>query len=162
MTPIEVAMSLENVVVNRFKQAAAEDLVKNVVNRFKKAAENPTSKEMAAKINSALSSYHAFAFKVDAGNKFGGDGVYITFASVPKGSSELDALNAKHNVMISITDGKDYGAPTWQSGGPAPDKVQAKQFRGNAKFRAKSGPPEKVVAYIIQWFKANEKVLQGE
>jgi hypothetical protein len=154
-------MSLDNI-VSRFKQATNEELVKNVVSRFKQAAENPTSKEMADKIRSALSSYHDFAFKVDAGNKFGGDGVYVTFASVPKGSSELDALNSKHNVMVSITDGKDYGTPIWQSGGPAPDKVQAKQFRGNAKFRAKSGPPDKVVAYVIQWFKANEKALQGE
>lgn len=137
-------------------------LAQNVVARFRQAAENPTSKEMADKITSALSSYKSFAFKVTAGNKFGGDGVYITFASVPKGSPELDALNAKHNVMISITGGKSYGAPIWQSGGPAPDKVKAEQFRGNAKFRAKSGPPDKVVAYVIQWFKANEKTLQGE
>lgn len=89
------------------------------------------------------------------------DGVYVSFASVPKGSSELACLNAKRNLMISIT------APEWSqrnvathhliTGTIPTTKVTAHTFTGNTKFRKTSGTPAKVIAAIVAFFAKIEK-----
>ena len=91
------------------------------------------------------------------------DSVMVTFARVPKGSAEIDALNSPMQFMLHITDDKDYGPSKWVKDGPAPEKVRVQQFRGRGiKMRAKSGPPEAVLRYVIGWLKANAKILKGE
>ena len=79
-----------------------------------------------------------------------GGGVIITFAKVPKGASELDALNAPVNFMLSIH------APEWHEAKTAlrlargeprdvsVSKVTVKQFNGRTKVRARTGKPRAV------------------
>ncbi len=129
----------------------------NYDRRTKIAQEGPTAEEMVADLKRGLEPFFRdWMLRIEVEDNFGQQQtIHITYASVPKGSPELEALNAKQNVMLSIEGGR-----AWKVGGPAPDKVKVSKFRGNAKFRAKSGPPDKVVAYIVNWFKKNEKDLK--
>lgn len=90
-------------------------------------------------------------FRVDFKKNLGQAGaVFITYSNVPRGSSELDALNGKPNLMLSVS------APRgdWTVSGPVPDLVKVEQFRGFPRkwFRAKSGTPEATVKYLHDWF----------
>jgi hypothetical protein len=59
-------------------------------------------------------------FSVSRGQNFANDdSVYLTYANVPKGSDELACMNAKKRFMISITDGRKYGASGWGRDMPA-------------------------------------------
>ena len=120
------------------------------------AAESVSAKDMVEDLKKALDPvFRDWTFRVKAEDNFGQvQTIHIIYASVPKGSPELEALNAKQSLMLSIE-----GRP-WEVGGPAPAKVKVSKFRGETKFRAKSGSPKQVVTYIINWFKKNEKVLK--
>lgn len=79
-----------------------------------------------------------------------GGGVHVTFAAVPPGSAEIDALNAPSNFMLSID------APQWhqvaQINSGMPDaivhKVTLRQFRGRTKIKGRTGYPVVIGQYV--------------
>jgi hypothetical protein len=127
---------------------------------YVQAEGNPTAVEIASSIFDALPEFHHAVF-----NSYwkkglvGEDSVFISFASVPKGSGELKALNSKMQFMIDIDAGR-----SWIRDQPAPDKIRAEQFRssGVEKMRARSGPPDKIVKYVIDYMKKHAKVFLEE
>ena len=110
-----------------------------------------TAHDLAGTIYGALPELHGFLFRADTGLRLGPeDAVYVTFANVPRGSSELEAINSKKQAMISIT------APTWPRNAEVPGRVTAKQFRGRGlKYRTKTGTPKQIVASIVDFFHKN-------
>lgn len=85
------------------------------------------------------------------------DHVTLTWAQVPATASELEALNARRSVMLTIE------APEWHQTRVTADrighipvtKVSVHAFRGDRRsFRAKTGTPEQVIAHIVGWFAA--------
>jgi len=90
--------------------------------------------------------------------------VHVAFSLVPKGSSELDALNARVQAMISISArawdrsraAANIGPVNIMGRGPASypiepsDSVTAAQFRGTrGLLRARTASPEKIVEYVV-------------
>ena len=83
------------------------------------------------------------------------DHVTVTWASVPSDAPEIDALNAKASVMLAID------APEWSQNrvdrariGQIPvSSVKVRSFRGRSSFRAKTGTPEQIIAYVAEWFR---------
>ena len=128
----------------------------------------PTASEVIKELKEALApKFGHNIFKIDTGARIGPeDSVYIVYASVPKGSSEVDALNAKSSPMISISSAK---GEKWLRGQPAPSKLEAAWFRGTLvgnknygstiKFRKKTDTPAKIIKYVIDFFKTHEKAL---
>jgi hypothetical protein len=119
-----------------------------------------TAEAMAAHLNHALHGlYGPYEFHVGPAHRLGvEESLHITFASVPRGSSELQALNAKHNLMLSVTAPK---GSRWTERGTAPLTVTVEKFRGNAKFTKKTGPVDKVLGYIVQYFVTRHGELTG-
>jgi len=116
----------------------------------------PTAPEMAKIIYTSLPEYHHMLLKSKQGQKLGDhDGVYVSYASVPKGSTELEALNAKWNPMFSITEAKGH---SWYADGPSPAKVKIEMFRGSGPhgFRAKTGTPDAIMKYLVHYFKQGQ------
>jgi len=84
------------------------------------------------------------------------DHVTVTWADVDSEAGELAALNAPASLMLTIE------APEWSQhrisrdeiGRKAVSEVKVRAFRGRSQrlFRAKTGAPEKIVAYVAQWF----------
>ena len=87
------------------------------------------------------------------------DHVSITWADVDSEAGELAALNAPASIMLSIE------APDWSQQRISRDEigrkpvlsVSVRAFRGRSQrlFRAKTGAPEKIVAYVARWFYAH-------
>lgn len=81
--------------------------------------------------------------------------VMVTFAAVPPGSPEIDALNARESFMLTLE------APAWDQGATrrrvheggaldvAVDKVKLTQFRGQSKVRGVTGSPEKIADVVV-------------
>jgi hypothetical protein len=126
-----------------------------------------TGDDIARQIGEKLEPHFGhMTFHVDRQNLGNQDGVYVTYASVPKGSAEIDALNARSNPMISI-----YKAPgtKWPQGEAAPAKLVTEMFRGSLvrdkdhgsalKFRKKTAEPQKIVDYIVKFFLDNKDKL---
>ena len=150
--------------------------------RHRAALENkgPTAHEMASQISSAVKAIlgDQYLFYAKQGARLSNhDAVMVTYASVPKGSPEIDALNAKTNPMWHITAAKDH---FWWTDGPAPAKVTIEMFRGDIQkeqkrfdpfsaegrklakenkvtFRAKTDTPDKVVKYLVDFIKKNRE-----
>lgn len=96
--------------------------------------------------------------------------VHVIFANVPRGASELDALNADKSAMISISSAEwDRGsrearaaqgpvaitasAPARYETPPA-SLVTTTQFAGRGmRMRKKSGTPAQVIAHVVKFFK---------
>jgi hypothetical protein len=85
-------------------------------------------------------------------------GIQVSYANVPEGAREIDARNAKQKVMLHITSAR-YSQEPWD---PAPEKVKAKvtQQRG-VKFRGRTGAPDKIATYVVNFFKKNAQALKG-
>jgi len=87
------------------------------------------------------------------------DHVMITWADADSEAGELAALNAPASIMLSID------APEWSQqrikrdeiGRKAVSEVKVHAFRGRSQrtFRAKTGAPERIVAYVARWFYAH-------
>jgi hypothetical protein len=96
--------------------------------------------------------------------------VHVIFANVPRGASELDALNADKNAMISVSSAEwdrgssaaraaqgpvkitASGAASYQA--PPASLVTATQFSGRGmRMRKKSGTPSQVIAHVVKFFK---------
>lgn len=131
-------------------------------------AKTPTAAEMVRAILEKLKPHFGkMLLKVDTGAQIGPhDSVYVTYASVPQGSPEIAALNARSNPMFAI-DGD-----SWTRGEPAPAKVTVRHFRGNIdysysdpdrkktiKFRTKTGTPDDVVEYLTDFFVKHKDAL---
>ena len=92
-------------------------------------------------------------------------GVTVTFASVPPGSPEIDALNSKENFMLSLEN------PAWsqvatsnrerkgESRDVPVDKVTLRQFRGRTKVRGRTGTPEQIISYVSNLIRFSLKGL---
>ena len=108
--------------------------------------------------------FRGLNFRVKRGQVLANDdSVYITYAQTPEDAPEIDALNAPANIMVSITDDRDYGPSRWVHGEPAPAKIRAKQFRGRPlKMRSKSGSPAAVTKYVVKWFEEHAPELRGK
>ena len=87
-----------------------------------------------------------------------GEGASITFFQVPRGSSDLAAWNSPVYIRVTLWNAK--GTPSWERGGPTPEKLEAVVSRTRGiKMRAKSGPAKQVVDYVVKWFKTNFEAL---
>lgn len=126
-----------------------------------------TAEDIVREISAALSPiFKDNNFSVYRHTALGGEGVCVDFFQAPPGASNLDIWNSK--VFIKVTlDAHESIRPlagqqlNWLKDQPAPAKLSATMSRSRGiKFRAKSGPPPQVIAYVIQWFKANEEVLK--
>ena len=125
----------------------------------------PPATEIISELKKALDPIFGHKLlKIDTGARIGPeDSVYIVYASVPKGSPEIDALNAKSSPMISISSAKNE---KWFRGQPSPPKLEAAWFRGSLvanrnykdglKFRRKTDSPDKIVKYVIDFFLKNK------
>lgn len=130
----------------------------------------PTAKDLAAEISAVLKDWHPFMLNARQGLRLdkNNDSVMVTYASVPKGSPELDALNAKTNPKWHIT-----AAPgeKWFQDGPAPAKLKIEHFSGSIRrtkswdkadkvtFRAKTGTPAQIVKYLADFFAKNREAF---
>jgi hypothetical protein len=152
--------------------SAKDEFVKQetVLNTLYHKAVNdgPLATKMVEELEKALHpTFGHKLLKIGTGPRIGpDDSVYVVYASVPKGSGEIDALNAKSSPMISIHSAVVRG---WPRGAPAPAKVTAHWFRGTLvgdrnykdglKFRKKTDSPAKIVKYIIEFFMKNKEAL---
>lgn len=142
----------------------------------------PTAVELARQISEGVKAIlgDGFIFHARQGTRLTGgchDCVVIAYASVPKGSPEIDALNAKTNPMWTITEAK---GTRWLLDGPAPAKVTITMHRGDIRkekkffdvftqegeaankankipFRGKTASPEKIVAYLLDFIAKNKE-----
>jgi hypothetical protein len=132
-----------------------------------------TAKEIAAQIMLELKEFAGFKLHARQGLRLGNhDSVMITYASVPTGAPELDALNAKTNPKWHITEAdKMTREQRWLLDGPAPSKVKIEHFSGsirrkndwnkanNIVFRAKTGTPQQIVQYLVDFFRKNREAF---
>lgn len=80
-----------------------------------------------------------------------GGGIHVTFAAVPPGSSEIDALNAP-NFMLSIDAPEWHQVATINRGTPDAivHKVTLRQFRGRTKIKGRTGYPIPIGEYVAK------------
>lgn len=128
----------------------------------------PTSQEIIDTLNATLGQHFGgMIFKVSNKPRLGNeDFVHVVYASVHKDAGELAALNAQSNPMFKIEAASGH---RWHLDQPAPAKVVVEKFRGSLninrdyssrlKFRAKTGTPDLVIKYLIDFFMKNKDVL---
>jgi hypothetical protein len=135
--------------------------------------DGPTAKEIAAQIMLELKEFADFKFHARQGLRLGDhDSVMITYASVPAGAPELDALNAKTNPKWHIAEVHSPARDQrWRLDGPAPSKVMIEHFSGSIRrknnwdkankvvFRAKTGTPEQILRYLVDFFRKNREAF---
>lgn len=81
-----------------------------------------------------------------AGN---GGAIFVVFSSVPPGSSEIDALNARVSFMLAIEAPEWSQVKTAHHGPNLPAKrVTLRQFKGRTSIRGRSGTPESIARYV--------------
>lgn len=142
----------------------------------------PTAKQIAERITEGVKDVTAgYVFHAKQGAKLGGhDSVMIAYASVPKGSPEIDSLNAKTNPMWHITEAK---GKFWHTDRPSPAKVTIEHFRGSIQktndrydifkpegkanhkanqvlFRAKTDTPDKIIKYLVDFIHKNKEAFK--
>lgn len=97
------------------------------------------------------------------------DGVYVSYNSVPHGTTGVAVLNTWATPKFSIYAGKGESWPR----GETCKKVQVKMFSGGVHrghsfrglavpFRAKTGTPEQVLEHLVRYFLENKDVLLPE
>ena len=138
---------------NNFEKALAAVRERKEARRA--ANTGPTVEAMIAEISGALPELFDKHFKVQVpplrSSAGSDDGVYITFADVPRESSQLDRLNANRQIQISITPAPGY---PWTAMGPSPEKLVAKSFtERNLKFRKKTGTWPQIRDSVVKFFK---------
>jgi hypothetical protein len=111
----------------------------------------PTAEQLCQTITDALPELAPFQFRASYKGQLGNhEHLHVTFAMVKKGAGELDSVNAKKQVMISILAAPGY---EWPIGAESPAKLIAHQFRGrNMKFRKKTGDAKAIVKAIVDFF----------
>jgi hypothetical protein len=131
----------------------ADDPVKESVGPLREGVE--TADAMVAYIKSKITHLHDYKFNVYSGSVVGLTSVSVDFFQCPPNASDLDTWNAKAFIKITINEGK--GLPSWKVGAPTPAKVSTAvaRVRGAFQFRNKTGEPQKVADYVIEWFKKN-------
>jgi hypothetical protein len=141
-------------------------IARNVAAKYLKNA--MTANDIITKLRSELAPiFKDYVFGAVHQNAFRYAGsIRIMFANVPPTATELERLNSTKNLSIYIADspGRSYGHGSWgpDPNSDVPEKLYAYQSTGNGiKFRGYSGTPEKVVDYVIKWFKLNQNNLAG-
>ena len=132
----------------------------------KAPAWQPTAQEFAEAVKAQLADFMHNNLRATQDRKLGDeDGIMVTYASVPRGSSELDSLNAQTTPMFHVTRAKGHA---WPYDTPMPAKVKIEMFRGpvrtvndwkpehRIKFRTKSATPTKILKYLVDFFNDNK------
>jgi hypothetical protein len=139
--------------------------IKKLEVRAGDAEDKEVFEEMAGKINQALGTlFKGWYFEAKVAKQQAA-ALQVTYLSIPAGTTGTEFYNASHHLSIFV-----YPAP----GANAADKVKTKgKSVGSAggpydrettgvKFRNKTGAPDKIVAYLIQFFKKNAKTLKTQ
>lgn len=86
-------------------------------------------------------------------------GIMLKYVNIPDGTRGVAVDNAEPHILISIFDVESARRP-WDE---LPAKVKAEAvMRSGIKFRARSGPPDKIAKYILDFFRKNRSTLLGE
>jgi len=151
-------------------QKALTAAAKSKARASKPAPWNPTAREFAEAVKVKLALFMHNQLNASQGMRLGSeDTVMITYASVARGSSEIDCLNAQTTAKIMVSSAK--GLP-WSSDAPMPAKVKIEMFAGSVRtakdwkpehkvkpLRQKTGTPIQILEHLSQYFHDNQKAF---